>query len=87
MSRRLNVVVRSLPSYERWAEMARQLPRGSDHPVAPNRLDFNFLFSRPLTGRIWMATLLFLFDRAFILLSPLISSPHPPSACKWQHSP
>jgi len=27
-SRRLNAVVRSLPSYERWAEMARQLPRG-----------------------------------------------------------
>jgi len=36
-SRRLNVVVRPSPPYEMWAEMARQLSRRFDHPVAPNR--------------------------------------------------
>jgi len=25
------------PLFEMWAEMARQLPRGPGHPVAPNR--------------------------------------------------
>jgi len=28
------------PPSERWAKMARQLSRGPDHPVAPNRLEF-----------------------------------------------
>jgi len=31
-----------VPLSERWTEMARQLPRGLGHPVAPNRLETFF---------------------------------------------
>jgi len=34
-SRHLIAVVHPRPSTERWTEMARYIPRGSDHPVAP----------------------------------------------------
>jgi len=43
---------------------------GPNHPVAPNRLDYIFSFSRTLTGRSWTATLFFLYDRTLIR-SPL----------------
>jgi len=47
-SRRLNVVVRSPPSYERWAEMARQLLRGVRPSGCPQSSRFHFyLWSRP----------------------------------------
>jgi len=33
------VVAVPAPLFERWAEMARQLRRGADHSVTPNRLE------------------------------------------------
>jgi len=30
------------PSLERWTEMVRQLPQGSNHLVTPNHLEFIF---------------------------------------------
>jgi len=48
-SRRLNVVVRSPPSLERWAEMARQLPRGvrlSGYPQSSGMLYVHFPLER-----------------------------------------
>jgi len=60
-----------IPLSEKWAEMARQLPRRPNHPVTPfNRL-FHFSCTRPLTGCSWTATLLFLYDRTLIYSPPL----------------
>jgi len=50
--------------------MARQLPRGarpSGHPLSSENI---FSLSRPLTGRSWVATLFFLYDRTLIYSPP-----------------
>jgi len=69
------VVVRSPPIYPRggpkWRDNYSEEP---DHPVAPQSsgIIFSFLWcSRPLTGRSWTATLLFLYDRTLIYSPPL----------------
>jgi len=71
-SHRLNVVVRSPLLYPRGEPKWRDnYPEGPDHPVATNRLE-TFLFSRPLTGRSWTATLFFLYDQTLICSPPFI---------------
>jgi len=60
----------SAPLFERWAEMARQLPRGA-RPSGCAQLSGNiFSFSRPLTSRSCTATLFFLYDRTLICSPP-----------------
>jgi len=63
------------PLSERWAEMARQLPRGarpSGRPLQSSGIIVSiFSCSRPLTSRSWTATLLFFYDWTLIYSPPL----------------